>query len=60
MRVSPDLPSRIKNGQSWTKYDRPTFYNKYSTEGYTDYAVFGQEGHGEKVKRAKETAEAKL
>lgn len=36
---NPDLPSRMKNGQKLTKYDRSTFYSQ-STKGYTDYPFF--------------------
>lgn len=32
----PDLPFRIQNGLELSKYDRSTFYNADSAEGYTD------------------------
>ena len=37
---NPDLPQRIKRGQAFTPYDRPTFYGG-GTVGYTDYPAFG-------------------
>lgn len=34
---NPDLPFRIKQGLPFTKYNRDTFYEVLSTNGYTDY-----------------------
>jgi NADPH2 dehydrogenase len=34
---NPDLPARIINGLPLAKYDRPSFYNRKSPEGYIDY-----------------------
>ncbi len=34
---NPDLPERIRQGASFTPYNRATFYSK-GPEGYTDYA----------------------
>jgi len=34
---TPDLPFRIKHDIELTPYDRKTFYNPKSEEGYTDY-----------------------
>jgi len=55
---NPDLPERIKNNQKWTGYDRSTFYTPLSDEGYIDYAVYGERGHGEIVAEKKEKEEA--
>ena len=33
---NPDLPFRIQNGLELSNYDRSTFYNAESVEGYTD------------------------
>lgn len=53
-RHSPDLPARIKNNQKWTPYDRSMFYTPLSDEGYIDYAVYGERGHGEIAAEKKE------
>ncbi|KIW81658.1 hypothetical protein Z517_04684 [Fonsecaea pedrosoi CBS 271.37] len=34
---NPDLPFRVKEGIPFTKYNRHTFYEVLSPEGYTDY-----------------------
>lgn len=34
---NPDLAWKVKNGVDLTKYNRDTFYNAKSREGYTDY-----------------------
>lgn len=53
---SPDLVERIKNYWELTPYDRSTFYTQ-GPEGYIDYAVYGQRGHGEEAaeKKARES-----
>lgn len=49
---SPDLPERIRNGWPFTPYNRDTFYTP-GPEGYIDYAVYGQRGHGEEAAEKK-------
>ncbi|RKK84266.1 hypothetical protein BFJ69_g2050 [Fusarium oxysporum] len=39
---NPDLPARIKNGWSLTKYDRSVFY-EVNEVGYSDYPVYNTE-----------------
>merc|ERR1712024_110223 len=34
---NPDLPFRLKKGLDLQKYNRDTFYNPFSHEGYVDY-----------------------
>jgi NADPH2 dehydrogenase len=34
---NPDLPFRLKEGIELQKYNRDTFYNAMSEEGYIDY-----------------------
>jgi N-ethylmaleimide reductase len=41
--ANPDLPERIRKGQAFTPYHRPTFYGG-GTEGYTDYLAYGFDG----------------
>ncbi len=41
--ANPDLPARIRQGQTFTPYHRPTFYGG-GTEGYTDYPAYGFAG----------------
>lgn len=38
---NPDLPERIRLGQPFTPYNRPTFYGGDAT-GYTDYPTYAQ------------------
>ena len=36
-RLQPDLPLRLKEGLSLTRYNRDTFYVKEAAAGYIDY-----------------------
>ena len=38
--ANPDLPERIRRGQAFEPYHRPTFYGG-GAEGYTDYLGYG-------------------
>lgn len=49
---NPDLPERIRNGWPFTPHNRDTFYTP-GPEGYIDYAVYGQRGHGEEAAERK-------
>ena len=44
--ANPDLPERIRRGQAFTPYHRPTFYGGGS-QGYTDYPAYGFAGNEE-------------
>ena len=35
--LQPDLPLRLKEGLSLTRYNRDTFYAKEAAAGYIDY-----------------------
>jgi 2,4-dienoyl-CoA reductase-like NADH-dependent reductase (Old Yellow Enzyme family) len=37
---NPDLPLRLKNGWELNQYNRSTFYNSKSPEGYIDYPFY--------------------
>ncbi|KAI8580119.1 hypothetical protein K450DRAFT_238239 [Umbelopsis ramanniana AG] len=37
---NPDLPLRLKNGWELTNYNRNTFYNNKSADGYIDYPFY--------------------
>jgi len=60
---NPDLAERIQNNWEWTPYNRDTFYLPLKDEGYLDYAVHGQRGHGEiaaETKRKEKDSKANM
>ncbi|VEU21178.1 DEKNAAC102086 [Brettanomyces naardenensis] len=44
---NPDLANRLKNGYPLTKYDRSTFYNVESNEGYVTWPKYGEKADEE-------------
>lgn len=60
MLPSPDLAERIQHDWEWTPYNRDTFYTPLKDEGYLDYAIHGQRGHGEIAAEKKGQSKANI